>query len=351
MYQFSLRQRTTFDHWRNLAEYWQISYQAKERLEWIIFYYTVGKRNVVGTASYFGISRKTLHKWLKRFNPQVIQSLEVHSRAPHQTRTWKVTPQEEERIICLRTTHIKYGKAKLKVLYQQEYKEPVSTWRIERVIRKHNLYPDPTVLAQKNKRRERRKSKPKIRIHELKKAGFIPEAGRLWHTDTIVIWWYGQRRIIFTALEDVTKLGYARVSTAGSSRQAKEFLKRLVYLSQSSIRLIHSDNGSEFAGEFEKACIELDICQVYSRVKTPKDNPALERFNWTVQDEWLELSEVGLDEIPEANKDLTNWLIEYNFHRPHQALDYQTPIEYACRYYSEVLPMTPASTRNSFNML
>jgi len=29
----------------------------------------------------------------------------------------------------------------------------------------------------------------------------------------------------------------------------------------------------------------LGINQIYSRVKTPKDIPALERFNWTVQDE------------------------------------------------------------------
>lgn len=79
-------------------------------------------------------------------------------------------------------------------------------------------------------------------------------------------------------------------------------------------------------------------------MRTPQDNPALERFNWTVQDEWLALSEIGLDEIQEANQDLTEWLIEYNAHRPHQSLDYQTPIEYACKHYFKVLPMTPAST-------
>ena len=145
-------------------------------------------------------------------------------------------------------------------------------------------------------------------------------------------------------MEDKTKLGYAKAYSSGSSRQAKDFLERLVYLSQSRIRIIHSDNGSEFAGEFTKVCQQLEIQQVYNRLRTPQDNPCLERFNWTVQDEWLALSEVGLDEIPEANQDLTNWLIEYNFERPHQTLDYQTPVEYACQYYSKVLPMTPAST-------
>jgi transposase InsO family protein len=54
---------------------------------------------------------------------------------------------------------------------------------------------------------------------------------------------------------------------------------------------------------------------------------------------------VGLDEIKEANQDLTEWLIEYNFNRPHQSLDYLTPIEYANKHYFKVLPMTPASTK------
>ena len=109
---------------------------------------------------------------------------------------------------------------------------------------------------------------------------------------------------------------------------------------------MHSDNGSEFAGEFEKACAQMNIKQIYSRVKQPKDNPALERFNRTLQEEWLELSEIGLDKIPEANLDLTQWLIEYNFNRPHQSLDYLTPIEYAHLHYFKVLPMYPARTRH-----
>jgi transposase InsO family protein len=232
---------------------------------------------------------------------------------------------------------MKYGKKKLKILYKQEYHTEVSTWKIERVVRKHHLYPDPVTHGKQVWKREKRK--PKMRIHELMKEGYC---GTLWHTDSIVIWWYGARRVIFTALEDRTKIGYARVYQTNSSRKATDFLKRLVYLSSGDIAIIHSDNGSEFAGEFEKSCQELHIQQVYSRVRTPKDNPALERFNWTVQDEWLSLSEVGLDDIQEANLDLTEWLIEYNNHRPHEALDYQTPLAYA--YKEKVLLMTPART-------
>lgn len=341
MYQITIKPRSEYDGWRNLANYWKISSKAKEKLEWMIFYHTLGRKNAKFTADYFGISRKTFWKWKLRFNPKVIQSLEEKSKAPKTKRSWTVTSVEESRIIKLRNEHIKYGKAKLKVLYTQEFKEKISTWKIERVIRKNNLYPDPKDHKRKLKLLKRRKTKPKIRIHQIKDIG--PNI-TIWHTDSIVIWWYGQKRTIFTAIEDTTKLAFARVYETHSSRSAKDFLQRLTFLTNGKLKIIHSDNGGEFRGEFEKECLALGILQVYSRVRTPKDNPSLERFNWTIQDEWLSLSEAGLDDLQEANIDLTNWLIGYNFKRPHQTLDYKTPIQYALMCKPEVLPMTPART-------
>ena len=107
---------------------------------------------------------------------------------------------------------------------------------------------------------------------------------------------------------------------------------------------MHQDNGSEFQGAFEKACQTLGILQIYSRPYTPKDNPTLERFNNTIQYEWLKYSEIGLDDILEGNLDLTKWLIKYNSYRPHQALDYKTPLEYAQDTFFKVLPMWSART-------
>ena len=117
-----------------------------------------------------------------------------------------------------------------------------------------------------------------------------------------------------------------------------------MYLTEGKVNIMHQDNGSEFQGAFERACNTLNILQIYSRPHTPKDNPALERFNNTIQHEWLDFSEVGLDNIEEANRDLTNWLIKYNSYRPHEALDYLTPLEYAHRNFFQVLPMWPART-------
>jgi transposase InsO family protein len=54
----------------------------------------------------------------------------------------------------------------------------------------------------------------------------------------------------------------------------------------------------------------------------------LERFNRTVQKEWLDYSIVGLDILEEANNDLTAWLEIYNNVRLHAALGYKTPLQY-----------------------
>lgn len=342
-YFFPAKALTIPDKWTLLRRVAQDtrSLTAQLKLEWIIFYYTVAKEDATKTASHFGIARKTFHKWRSRFNERNLASLEEHDRAPIHTRGWDVTTTQEDRIMGLRKTHLKYGKAKLKVLYEGQYHESITTWKIERVVRRHRLYPDPVAQTKRVRRIRKEAARPVLRI------GDVPTPttfGHLWHVDAIILWWYGTKRVIFTALEDLTKIGYARVYGSNASVHAADFLKRLRYLVSGAIDLSHQDNGAEFKGAFEQACTTLGIVQAFSRVRTPTDNAALERFNWTVQDEWLSLSQIGLDDILTANTDLTEWLVEYNLHRPHQALAYQTPFGYAEKHFFQVLPMWSART-------
>jgi putative transposase len=110
---------------------------------------------------------------------------------------------------------------------------------------------------------------------------------------------------------------------------------------------LQTDNGSEFAWEFERATAKLGIQRYFSRVKTPKDNSEIERFNQTLEYEWLYNFNLSLDP-EELNPGLTEWLIEYNSNRPHQSLGYLAPVEYIERELakipSPVLPMWSAST-------
>ena len=65
-----------------------------------------------------------------------------------------------------------------------------------------------------------------------------------------------------------------------------------MYLTQGRISVIHTDNGSEFDGYFAEIVKKLNISIVYLRPHTPKDNPVNERFNRTIQNEWLDYADV-----------------------------------------------------------
>jgi len=317
--------------------------QAQLKLEWIIFYQTIGKRNALSTAKHFGINPKTLHKWLKRFAEIRLERLEEVSRAPHRVRQKEISQLQRIRIRKLRKAHLRWGKMKLVKLYKKEYGEEISSWKIQKVIELEHLYFDHVQHTKQQKKQKQAQKQPKRRITQ-----FVREhkVHHLWHVDTIICTLSeGGYRYLLTAIDDVSKLAYARLYSTHSSKQAADFLKRLHYLTEGEIINLHHDNGSEFEKDFKQACVQLSLPQWYSRVRTPKDNAVLERFNRTIQEEFVEMIEIGLEDIQQFNTRLTDWLIEYNSIRPHQALDYKTPLEYIdILQHNKVLPMSSSRT-------
>ena len=319
----------------SLARLPMLSKEAKKRLAWMDHYRKSG--NVTATCRYFGISRQCFHEWRKRYDPHRLESLESASRRPLRTRRWEVSRIEEFRILRLRRAHIRYGKMKLKVLYEREYGASVSSWKIQRVIEKHGLYFHP---AKTEKLREKRKAnQAKKRITELKRE---QRTGFLVALDTVVRYWMGRKRYIVTGIDTYSKIAFARMYTSKHSCHAADFLRRIHYLFDARIENLTRDNGSEFRGVFDDALAALQVRGYFSRVKTPTDNPVDERFNRTLQDEFIALGNMTAD-CDVFNRKLTDWLIEYNFKRPHQALGYEVPVEYHYRY-QKVSPMYPSST-------
>jgi putative transposase len=246
-------------------------------------------------------------------------------------------PQQEVRIVELRRAHIRYGKEKISRLYTARYGEKMSSWKAQKVIEKYQLYFHPAKHARTLAKR--RRAQKKKRIAELKLKN---RTGFLFRIDTIVRYWRGTKRFILTAVDTTSRLAFARMYTTHSSRAAADFLCRLHLLGDGKIENVQTDNGSEFHAEFEAACKKLDVAHYWSRVKTPKDNAANERFNRTLSEEFIAMGNMTPD-TEEFNHRLTEWLIEYNFYRPHQALDYSTPINFIYSH-ERLLPMYPSNT-------
>jgi len=344
---FPTKHKVKIDLWESLRKF-GLDYPpiVQKRLEWVIFYETIAKKDASYTSEYFNISRKTFHKWYKLFKGSRynLKSLMDRSRAPKTKRKWEVTTDEENLIYNLRKEHMRYGKKKLRRLCLRDYGLVISTWKIERVIRKHKMYPDPIGNKRIQVKRAKRKISPRIKVSSLLRPESI---GAIWHIDSIILYFDGLRRAIITGIDDVSKIAYARMYPSNTSTYTKDFIQRLMYLTEGNIQVIHTDNGSEFDGYFSQVVKELGIPRVYSRPHTPKDNPVNERFNRTIQYDWLDGAVFDIDDLKEANREMTKWLIEYNTFRPHESLDQLTPIEYV-ESTLKVLPMYPTHTNLTF---
>ena len=210
------------ERWHKQADLLKLSRAAVQRLEWFIFYETKAESNASFTARHFGISSKTFHKWKNIFDGKNLRLLEDGDRTPKHTRQKEITPEEETRIIGLRKKHIRWGKMKLQKIYKDEFQEEISSWKIQYTIKKYKLYYHP--IKNEKMQAKRKRNQKKKRITELSKKQY---PGFLICFDTIVIYWNGIKRYIFTGIDSISKVAFARMYTTKSSYNARDFLLRM----------------------------------------------------------------------------------------------------------------------------
>lgn len=273
------------------------------------------------------LKRSTLYRWKRVYEAsgKRLNSLLPGSTKPHHTRV-AITPLGVISLIRqLRKEYPRMGKAKIKRFVDQfaqaQGLESVSESGIGRVIKRHNLF-----YAGKAKGRRVRQEKVKrqrIRLCPNLKdqtPGYIQLDG--------VKFYYLQRYYYFlTAVDIVSKQAWVKVVTSFKSKYAADFLSHIQTTAWYKIHTIQTDNGSEFKDYFEKAVKEAHLNHLFSYPKHPKTNGFVERFNWTVQDEFIFDSEDYLLYPEEFKTKLTSWLLWYNQTRPHQSLEYLSPYQ------------------------
>lgn len=336
-----------------------MSERVKIRLAMIECYYAL--RDVSAVCRMFKSSRKHFYKWKRRYEEsgKLVSSLEDHSRAPHRRRRTTLDPVIELEIKHLREQHLALGKVKLQIIYEGKHGRTVSQNHIQQVIHKYQLYPLVRKAQLKNKLKKGILKRAKVRVNRVKLSEVTTgEKPLVFCLDSVVLYLpYGVKRYVLTAIEHSKKIAFARVYPTHASKYAKDFLLRLQVLLDAQIFGVVTDNGSEFEGEFAKAVEALGLSRYYTRLKTPKDNAIDERFNRTIQEEFMDLSEefepyLTESDLTEANRLITDWLIFYNFERPHQTLGQMTPIAYYNIWVEKqnkagykLSPMCPTRTR------
>lgn len=303
-----------------------ITSRAKVRLSWMDYYQKT--RNARLTCRHFGISPDTFYKWQRRYKPLNLKSLEddPRTRRPKRLRTPTTPTEIVGRILTLREIYPRWGKEKITVLLRREnYHVSVSTvGRTIKRLRDRGILkePKPNYISSKKRYLKRAWAVRKPDDYQVKYPGDLVQIDTL---DVRPI--PGVVRKQFTARDVISKWDVIEVYGSARATLAACFLDNLLSRAPFPILAIQIDGGSEFKGEFEKECQRRNIKLFVLPPRSPKLNCYVERSNRTHTEEFYEVNEFSLD-IPILNQQLRDWERVYNTVRPHQSLDYLTPLEY-----------------------
>ena len=138
----------------------------------------------------------------------------------------------------------------------------------------------------------------------------------------------GQRFRVLNVVDDVTRECLAAIpDTSISGRRVARELTDLIER-RGKPGMIVSDNGTELTSNaILRWCSEHKVEWHYIAPGKPMQNGFVESFNGRMRDELL--NETMFRNLAHARVVIAAWVEDYNTERPHSALDYQTPVDYA----------------------
>ena len=260
-------------------------------------------------ARHFGFSQAAVVQWVKKSKKIGYRPIPTRSSKPkhhpHELSKSMVRTIIEKRFELKRSSEVIH-----RALADEGVTVSISS--VKRTLERHNLL---------------KKRSPWKRRHVSVHRPQAEKPGDLVQLDTVHLMKRdGTRMYVFTGLDVRTRFAHAWASERANTRTALYFLKRMKKAAPFGIRMLQSDNGSEFSTSFsERARIE----HRHSRVRRPNDNAHLERFNRTIQEECLDILPKDTKVI---NRHLPKYLRFYNEKRHHFGLNLETPLKVITSY-------------------
>ena len=135
------------------------------------------------------------------------------------------------------------------------------------------------------------------------------------------------------------------VATSIGSHRVTRVLERVLATGRPAPESLRVDNGPEFiAGHLKKWSEQKHIGIRHIQPGKPVQNGHIESFNGKLRDECLNMN--WFRHLGDARQKIDQWLTHYNNARPHSALGYQPPAEFA-RSLCKGVPLPPGTPSQS----
>ena len=173
----------------------------------------------------------------------------------------------------------------------------------------------------------RRRAKKRLPAR-VKQALFQPELiNQVWSLDFMCdSLWDGRRYRLLNIIDDFNREVLDIV--ADTSLPALRVIRTLeqLLLVRSKPDMIRVDNGPEFISDkLDNWCKDNKIQLVFIQPGKPMQNAYIERLNGSLRRELL--NAYVFRTIVEVKEQVNEWMNDYNYHRPHEALNNKTPME------------------------
>ena len=266
-----------------------------------------------------GVSVRTAHKWLQRFREEGANGLMNRSSRPHACP--HATPDTKiDQVVQLRRT-------------RQTYRAIATTVKLApstvgRLLQRAGLNRLAALEPAAPIRRYEHEAPGDLLHLDIKKLGRFR---RPWHRVT------GDRRVdsagtgweyVHVAIDDHSRVAFSSIEPNEQAVSAcKALLRALRYYRHLGVRFtrVLTDNGACYRSRaFARLLRRLGLTHKRTRPYTPRTNGKAERFIQTALREWAYAR--SYDSSDQRAAHLNPWLHQYNWHRRHASLGYQSPI-------------------------
>jgi transposase InsO family protein len=275
---------------------------------------------VIEVAARLGVTRQSVHRWLRRYAAQGLAGLVDQSTmpgsCPHQ-----MAPEVEARIVEQRREHPGWGPRTIGHWLGREGVEPLpGRSSIYRCLVRHGLV---TPEARKRKRSDYKRWE-RARSMELWQMDIVGGVRLADRSEAKVV----------TGVDDhsrfcVSALVVPRATARPTCEALALAMRRYGVPAQ-----ILTDNGKVFTGRFgpgtgevlfDRVCRENGIRHILTAPRSPTTTGKVERFHRTLRREFLD-SKV-FHTVVDAQARLDTWVEFYNHERPHQGIGMVAPWE------------------------
>jgi len=290
---------------------------AEQRYQAVLAVIASGE-TVTDVAARFGVSRKTVHAWLNKYEAGGLEALGDGSHRPRSC-PHQMPAVVEVALVDLRRAHPSWGPRRLVFELAKAGVSPVpSESGVYRALARLGLI-DPAARRPRGRKFKRWERGAPMELWQMDVVGGFALAD-------------GRRAKALTGVDDHSRFCVsAFLMLRESSHRVCEGLA-LAMQRYGVPGQVLTDNGKVFTGRFNRPAVEVlfdrvlrenGVEHLLTQPRSPTTTGKVERFHRALRTEFR--TDRVFESLTAAQAELDAWVEHYNHQRPHQALDMATP--------------------------